>query len=205
MLHRATSFPRILNILTQALGYEFDDDEFHAYVHGRLPYDKLKPDPVLRSLLISMPQRKIIFTNADQTHVAKVLKKMGLEDCFEGVICFETLNPACKNGNKILCKPSVEAMKAVIKIANVDDANRILFFDDSVRNIASGKEAGLSTVLVGSSGPAEGADFVLMSIHNMKEAIPEIWSILSKDEEEHVEQMVVHLQLQASAVEPVQA
>ncbi|CAM8980789.1 unnamed protein product [Rhodiola kirilowii] len=188
----------------KALGYEFDDDEFHAYVHGRLPYDKLKPDPVLRSLLISMPQRKIIFTNADQTHVAKVLKKMGLEDCFEGVICFETLNPACKNGNKILCKPSVEAMKAVIKIANVDDANRILFFDDNVRNIASGKEAGLSTVLVGSSGPAEGADFVLMSIHNMKEAIPEIWSILSKDEEEHVEQMV-HLQLQASAVEPVQA
>ncbi|KAL9673487.1 hypothetical protein QQ045_029745 [Rhodiola kirilowii] len=183
----------------KALGYEFDDDEFHAYVHGRLPYDKLKPDPVLRSLLISMPQRKIIFTNADQTHVAKVLKKMGLEDCFEGVICFETLNPACKNGNKILCKPSVEAMKAVIKIANVDDANRICSKYCKWKG-----STGLSTVLVGSSGPAEGADFVLMSIHNMKEAIPEIWSILSKDEEEHVEQMV-HLQLQASAVEPVQA
>lgn len=44
----------------QALGHEFDDDEFHAYVHGRLPYDALKPDLVLRNLLLSMPQRKIV-------------------------------------------------------------------------------------------------------------------------------------------------
>lgn len=34
-----------------------------------------------------------IFTNADETHVAQVLSKLDLEDCFEGVICFETLNP----------------------------------------------------------------------------------------------------------------
>lgn len=44
----------------QALGYEFDDDEFHAFAHGRLPYEKLKPDAVLRNLLLSMPQRKIV-------------------------------------------------------------------------------------------------------------------------------------------------
>lgn len=44
----------------KALGYEFDNDEFHAYVHGRLPYDTLKHDPVLRNLLLSMPQRKIV-------------------------------------------------------------------------------------------------------------------------------------------------
>lgn len=42
------------------LGYEFDYDEFHAEVHGKLPYDNLKPDPVLKQLLLSMPQRKIV-------------------------------------------------------------------------------------------------------------------------------------------------
>ena len=26
-------------------------------------------------------------------HAAKVLNRLGLEDCFEGIICFETLNP----------------------------------------------------------------------------------------------------------------
>lgn len=45
------------------MGYEFDNDEFHAYVHGRLPYDLLKPDPVLRNLLHSMPQQKIVCSN----------------------------------------------------------------------------------------------------------------------------------------------
>ena len=34
-----------------------------------------------------------IFTNADKAHADQVLRKLGLEDCFEGIICFETLNP----------------------------------------------------------------------------------------------------------------
>ncbi|KAG7027947.1 SPAC24B11.05, partial [Cucurbita argyrosperma subsp. argyrosperma] len=81
----------------RAIGYEFDYDEYHSFVHGRLPYDNLKPDPVLRSLLLSLPYRKIIFTNADKIHSVEVLKRLGLEDCFEGIICFETLNPTNKN------------------------------------------------------------------------------------------------------------
>jgi putative hydrolase of the HAD superfamily/pyrimidine and pyridine-specific 5'-nucleotidase len=35
-----------------------------------------------------------IFTNSDKAHAARVLEKLGLEDCFEGIICFETLNPS---------------------------------------------------------------------------------------------------------------
>lgn len=80
----------------RAIGYDFDYDEYHSFVHGRLPYDNLKPDPVLRSLLLNLPYRKVIFTNADKIHAVKVLKKLGLEDCFQGIICFETLNPTNK-------------------------------------------------------------------------------------------------------------
>ncbi|KAK6119968.1 hypothetical protein DH2020_046295 [Rehmannia glutinosa] len=210
----------------KALGYEFDNDEFHAYVHGRLPYELLKTDPVLRNLLLSMPQQKIIFTNADEAHVGQVLSRMGLEDCFQGVICFETLNPRQENfklingeGEKcinevekqpredietkkneysglktqILCKPSVEAMEAAIRIANVDP-KKTIFFDDSARNIANGKAAGLHTVIVGRSTLVPGADHALNSIHNIREALPEIW----EDEGEHLEQII-----QSSAVETV--
>lgn len=38
-----------------------------------------------------------IFTNADKIHATKVLSRLGLEGCFEGIICFETLNPIHKN------------------------------------------------------------------------------------------------------------
>ncbi|CAI9098250.1 OLC1v1034865C3 [Oldenlandia corymbosa var. corymbosa] len=81
----------------RAIGYDFDYDEYHSFVHGRLPYENLKPDPVLRSLLLSLPFRKVIFTNADKIHATKVLSRLGLEGCFEGIICFETLNPVHKN------------------------------------------------------------------------------------------------------------
>ena len=32
----------------------------NSYVHGRLPYENLKPDPQLRSLLLTLPLRKIV-------------------------------------------------------------------------------------------------------------------------------------------------
>ncbi|PWA90825.1 haloacid dehalogenase-like hydrolase (HAD) superfamily protein [Artemisia annua] len=145
----------------KALGYEIDNDSFHAFVHGTLPYQTLKPDLVLRSLLLSMPQRKIIFTNADKAHAARVLSKMCLEDCFEGVICFETLNnhslEESQNVNdgrmnpatRIICKPSLESFQAAAIIANIDP-NKTIFFDDSDRNIATAKAAGFHTVIVSS-------------------------------------------------------
>ncbi|KAF8668859.1 hypothetical protein HU200_052062 [Digitaria exilis] len=194
---------------SQVLGYEFDYDDFHACVHGTLPYEKLKPDTVLRQLLLSLPQRKIIFTNSDKAHAARVLEKLGLEDCFEGIICFETLNPTTeqdaneqKNADEadtdggsregsddsnpprkgILCKPSLESMEAVIEIAKLD-AKRTVFFDDSARNIAAGKAAGFHTVIVGTSVLVAGADVALESIHNIKEALPELWDAAG----EHVE------------------
>ncbi|MFX5233338.1 HAD-IA family hydrolase, partial [Acinetobacter baumannii] len=48
----------------------------------------------------------------------------------------------------IICKPSIDAMERAIRLANADP-QRTIFFDDSTRNIAAGKRAGLHTVLVG--------------------------------------------------------
>ncbi|RZC70672.1 hypothetical protein C5167_033814 [Papaver somniferum] len=196
----------------RAIGYDFDYDDFHSFVHGRLPYNqRLKPDPVLRSILLSLPLRKVIFTNSNEAHAAEVLKVLGLEGCFESIICFETLNPTnssdkgdCKAGDlettpittpfdimgygsqpnadtvlpktPILCKPSEAAFERALEIANINQ-KRTVFFDDSVRNIQSGKLIGLHTVLVGTSQRIKGADYALESIHNITEALPELWGV----------------------------
>lgn len=230
----AEKIPELCNLLyknygttmagIRAIGYDFDYDEYHSFVHGRLPYENLKPDPVLRTLLLSLPIRKVIFTNADAIHAAKVVSKLGLEDCFDGIICFETLNPVHKNTisddeddivfvgsttsssssssntneifdiighflksnsttelpkTPVVCKPSEDAIEKALKIANITP-QRTLFFEDSVRNIQSGKRVGLDTVLVGTSHRCKGADYALESIHNMKEAIPELWKAENK-------------------------
>ncbi|XP_010558332.1 PREDICTED: uncharacterized protein LOC104827021 [Tarenaya hassleriana] len=199
----------------RAIGYDLDYDDYHSFVHGRLPYENIKPDPVLRSLLLGLPLRKLIFTNADRAHAVRALTRLGLEDCFEGIICFETLNSSHKNvasddeddiefigrsesaenvpeifdivgyfsrsepvislpKTPIVCKPSEAAIEKALKITNVDP-HRTLFFEDSVRNIQAGKRVGLKTVLVGTSQRVKGADYALESIHNMKEALPELW------------------------------
>ncbi|CAL9235920.1 unnamed protein product [Arabidopsis halleri] len=192
----------------RAIGYDFDYDEYHSFVHGRLSYEKIKPDPILRSLLLSLPLRKIIFTNADKLHAARALERLGLEDCFEGIICFESLNSTNRenvNGYKneifdiighlsdhaepvsalpktpIVCKPSESAIVKALEIANIN-SQRTLFFDDSVRNIQAGKRIGLDTVLVGTSQRVKCADYALENIHNLKEALPELWESKTKPE-----------------------
>ncbi|XP_050368745.1 uncharacterized protein LOC126786835 [Argentina anserina] len=186
----------------KAIGYDFDNDDYHSFVHGRLPYKVLRPDHVLRSLLVSLPHRKLIFSNGDKVHVAKTLGILGLKDCFEGVICFETLNPTNNNeasqfrsgcreyfdhsslfdaGSElpvtpIICKPFANAYEEAFQQANVNP-QRTLFFDDSIRNIQAGKEMGLHTVLVGSSQVTKGADYAIESIHNIREAIPGLFGV----------------------------
>ncbi|KAL9247423.1 hypothetical protein vseg_020856 [Gypsophila vaccaria] len=221
----------------RAIGYDFDYDEYHSFVHGRLPYDNLKPDPVLRNLLLSLPIRKVIFTNADEIHAAKVLNKLGLEDCFEGIICFETLNPthktvasddeddvkfigsnhpSTKSNTKnnqifdiighfashndasalpktpIICKPSEYAIEEALKIANLNP-QRTIFFDDSVRNVLAGNGVGMDTVLVGTSHRPKGVDYALESIHNLKEALPELWKVEVRADVQYTENIAREL------------
>ncbi|KAI3514126.1 hypothetical protein L1887_12445 [Cichorium endivia] len=187
----------------RALGYDFDYDEYHSIVHGRLPYEYLKPDPVLRTLLHSLPYRKVIFSNANEEHVAEILHRLGLEDCFEDVICFESLNPKNQISNSdipkssvtgyddvsecaivlpespIVCKPFENAFQQAFKMANINP-HKTLFFDDSIRNIQTAKFTGLSTVLVGCSQRKKGVDYALESIHNIREALPELWESVEK-------------------------
>lgn len=153
----------------KAIGFNFDFDDFHGFVHGRLPYNLLKPDPVLRSLLLSLPFRKILFTNGDKAHAARALNRLGLEGCFQfqDIISFETLNPKhsdlskvetdSSNGiidvDKYLNQPdsSLELPRTPVickpfkeafeKVFEITMINprRTMFFDDSVRNLQAAK------------------------------------------------------------------
>ncbi|MED6131622.1 hypothetical protein PIB30_011476 [Stylosanthes scabra] len=163
----------------RALGYDITAEDYHSFVHGRLPYDVIKPDIQLRNLLCSISQRKLIFTNSDRVHALTVLDRLGIKDCFEQIICFDTINPNLPNATRpdefpVLLKPSLEAFNLALQAANVDP-RRTLFLDDSARNIAAGKEMGLHTALVGKTVKCKGADYAVESVHSVPQVIPEIW------------------------------
>jgi len=170
----------------RALGYDIGADEYHSFVHGRLPYDVIKPDFQLRNILRSIRQRKIIFTNSDEIHAMKALDRLGISDCFEQIICFETMNPNLSKSTRpdefpVILKPSLDAMNIAIDAAEVDP-HRTLFLDDNIRNIASGKAVGLRTALIGRREMTKEADYAMEDVHEIVQVIPEIWI---RDEKPH--------------------
>ncbi|CAM8896238.1 unnamed protein product [Rhodiola kirilowii] len=164
----------------RVLGYNIDADDYHSFVHGRLPYEAIKPNPQLRNLLQSISQRKIIFTNSDFNHAVKVLERLEIEDCFEQIICFETMNPNLSKSIgpdefPIVLKPSPAAMKIAVDVADID-TSRTLFLDDNVKNIAAGKALGLRTALIGNNAARiKEADYAMENISHLSKMVPEIW------------------------------
>ncbi|XP_011621408.1 uncharacterized protein C24B11.05 isoform X2 [Amborella trichopoda] len=145
----------------RTLGYDVDADDYHSNVHGPLPYQVIKPDPKLRAVLQSITQRKLVFTNSDRAHAMKVLMRLNLEDCFEQIICFESLNPHISMSREVpvVLKPSKEAMQIAIKLAQADPHKT-----------------------VGGSADARGADYTIESIHDLQQTIPQIWVNYNKKE-----------------------
>lgn len=64
------------------------------------------------SLAQALPGRKWVFTNSDRRHAETCLRLLGIEDCFDGLICFESVMAAAhlkgmaKDNAPVICKPS---------------------------------------------------------------------------------------------------
>ncbi|WOL17601.1 hypothetical protein Cni_G26394 [Canna indica] len=183
------------------LGYDVHPDEYHSFVHGRLPYERIEPDAELRELLLAIAQPKILFTNSDRQHARRALQRLGIdEECFERIICFETMNPHLFNSeegddderlpsqavrpHEVILKPSPAAMETAAWLAGFAP-HRMLFLDDSERNIAAGKAIGIRTALVGKREKTKEADYVLEDISALRKVIPEIWGEEKKKGGEH--------------------
>jgi putative hydrolase of the HAD superfamily len=153
--------------------YQVDAQDYLNYVHD-LPLEKfLEPAPELRTMLLSLPQRRWIFTNADADHARRVLSILGCADCFEGIIDVLSIEFACK--------PERIAYLRALKLAGQHAHADILpgecvMLDDSVSNLMAAREMGFATVLVslnGSSHPA--VMYSLQSLIDLPRAMPELW------------------------------
>jgi pyrimidine 5'-nucleotidase len=148
--------------------HEVDTDDFLQYVHD-LPLEKyLEPTPVLRDILLSLPQQRWIFTNADEAHALRVLARLGLEDCFHGIVDVRAI--------RFACKPHPEAYRQAMHIAGERDPKRCVMFDDSLRNLAPARTIGFTTVLVGPHPSVAGVDYRLESLLQL-ERLAELWEM----------------------------
>jgi pyrimidine and pyridine-specific 5'-nucleotidase len=163
----------------QASGYDVDFEDWHAEVHGTLPYEKyIKPDPKMKTLLDSIPVPKYIFTNADLKHAELCLDLMGLRSCFQGIICFESIMKAAElqgmvhHNKPVICKPNRQAFELALKEADNAEIATTAFFDDSTRNIAASHRMGIFSVLISRVGVDCASDVQMRSMYELKEHLP---------------------------------
>ncbi len=135
--------------------YRVDEREYLKFVHDVPLWNFSEPDPHLKTLLESCPQRKVIFTNGDAQHARRVLRTLGLESCFDQIIDICVMAP--------YCKPMPEAFAILLnKIGEPPEA--CLLLDDSLANLLAARALGMQAIRV---GPAAAGFQAISSLHHL--------------------------------------
>ena len=124
--------------------HTIDPLAYNREVDDALPLDDIiKPDPQLRKLLEDIDRSKVklwLFTNAHITHARRVVRLLGVEDCFEGVTF-------CDYAAKVLlAKPHKEMFDKAEREAGAMSREECYFVDDSALNCRHASERGWTVV-----------------------------------------------------------
>ena len=127
-----------------------DPVHYHASLND-VDLSGLLIDETLAPALQRLPGRRIIFTNADETHARRVLNHLGLTELFDEV--FHIASAAFEP------KPAASAFDRIIAVHAIDP-KATAFFEDAERNLEPAAMMGMTTVLVGAHAEASNAPFV---------------------------------------------
>jgi putative hydrolase of the HAD superfamily len=120
--------------------YQIDPVPYLRFVHDLPIKEIIKPNPQLKTILATIPYRKVIFTNSDRWHTERVLDALEILDYFEEVVDILDTQP--------FCKPMENAFeKAFVKLG-ISDPSTCMLVDDSSRNISTAQSMGMNTVWV---------------------------------------------------------
>lgn len=120
--------------------YDIDEQQYLRYVHNVDLSLYLKKDLELVELIRSLPQRKVILTNADENHSRNVLRYLEIEPCFDLIIDVNKLNPHVK--------PEPESFQIALDLAGTPSADGCVFLDDYLPNVLAAQGAGFFSILV---------------------------------------------------------
>jgi pyrimidine 5'-nucleotidase len=145
--------------------HHIDAEAYLDFVHDIPIEERIAPNPALGAMLRSLPQRKVIFTNANAGHAKRVLNALGIADCFDQIMDIFTVDP--------YCKPQLPAFEIALKSASIADAHRCAMLDDNQANLNAAHSFGIFTILANAETPAEGCDAAISSLLDLPKVLPE--------------------------------
>lgn len=119
--------------------YTIDPEDFLNIVHD-VPLDGVEPNPRLAERLKTLPGRCFVFTNGARDYANRVLDRIGVADCFDGVFSIED--------GDLTPKPAPSAFRRMIERFDFEP-RCAAFFEDTPRNLEPAKALGMATVLIG--------------------------------------------------------
>ena len=122
-----------------AAGLEIDYDDYWATCRAGVD-QFLSEDKALKSFLESLPQKKYVVSNCNETQVYEALDIMGISNCFAGVYGAKFMLP--------YCKPEREAFQKVLDDLRVNDPSECAMFEDSYKNLVTCHSMGMACVFV---------------------------------------------------------
>ena len=93
----------------------------------------------LKSLIKSLPGRKCVFTNAPREYAIRVLKIMGIADCFDLVFSVES--------TQFHAKPSIRGFQLLLKTLKANPKDCIML-EDNLPALMTAKRLGMRTIWV---------------------------------------------------------
>lgn len=115
------------------------EHDYFDFIHGSGTLLLPRAVPAKHELLLRLPGRRWIFTNARRDWAERGLCSMGIADCFEGIFDTECFGWRCK--------PDPEVYAAIERLLGARGPELILI-DDRAVNLTTARERGWRTVFV---------------------------------------------------------
>ncbi|MEY8768493.1 pyrimidine 5'-nucleotidase [Francisella philomiragia] len=131
--------------------HNIEPKEFLDYIDD-IEISHFKPNKKLNKHINDLRKnnRTYIFTNASNFHTYRVLKQLGLDDSFDGILTIEDTG--------LVSKPKTKYFEIGREKFDIDFTNAI-FFEDSSHNLVPAKHLGMQTVLVHADDHKSEANF----------------------------------------------
>jgi putative hydrolase of the HAD superfamily len=146
--------------------HDADPDEYLDFVHDVPLEDMLLPNPLLKSMLGKLPQRRIVFTNASYGHVVRVLHRLGIEQEIDAIVDLLAMN--------MRHKPQPQSYQLALAAAEETDASACIMVDDRIDNLLPAAALGMTTVWMGIDTGEKSADHRIEVITDLIEAVPDL-------------------------------
>lgn len=125
--------------------HDVDPTPYLVDVHD-ISLDHLEPAPELAQEILSLPGRRIVYTNGTAPYARNVLAARGLDGVFDAIYGVEEAG--------FLPKPERAAFETVFELDGVE-ASKAAMFEDDVRNLLEPFRMGMQTVLVAETHDGE--------------------------------------------------